>query len=98
MRRHLPQLLLVLALLSGQAFLAYHGPSHITGEADVSTSGQLAQDDCQLGGQAHSPALPGTLVVAPQPAAGPVWLPPASHIRTFNRALRPLARAPPLSA
>ncbi|MGB1221534.1 MAG: hypothetical protein ACPG43_08335 [Alcanivoracaceae bacterium] len=98
MSPRLTHLLLVLALLTGQAFLAYHGPSHIAGDTDISGGSVLAQDDCHLGGQAHAPALPGTSLTAIAPAAGPQWHPLTDHSHTFNHALRPLARAPPLPA
>lgn len=98
MRRLWSHSLLVLALLCGQVFLAYHGPSHITGHADLTSQVQLAQDDCQLGGQAHAPALPGGAAVSLQPAGRQFWPLPADTSRSFNRTLKPLARAPPLSA
>ena len=93
----LPRLLLALVLLTGQAVLAWHSPSHLT--LDTIDNSLLAfEDDCQLGAQAHAPALPPALPHTVPVQAGHCYRLTDTLSHPTVRRLVPVARAPPLSA
>ena len=89
-RRHLPWLLGAL-LLFAQLVLAWHTPSHI----DEHFSHAQSVQECQLGAQAHAPALPGQCLILPVATSKPFIATheTSSHLAAADSPF--LARGPP---
>lgn len=87
-------LLLALLLCGSQTLLAWHAPSHIE-LSDTGAGHVLALQDCQLGTQAHAPALPVAGISLDLPPAVQTLTARAVNATRHSHTLIARARAPP---